>query len=139
VRASGPLDASGKVRKTKDGDSAKRWYAAVFNGSGIDDRVFKVFAICSADSRAKIEATRFTILVQPGEEFARCGQGKRALGGGVVQSGSASGLNVRASGPLDASGVTVETNDGDKAKQWYADIINFSGDERVIKVFAICE
>ena len=140
VRASGPLDASGDALDTKDGDRATQWYAAVRNFSGADNRVFKVFAICSADSRAKIEATKFTLdNGESGEEFAKCSAGRRALGGGVVQSGSSAGLFVRASGPLDASGDALDTKDGDEAKQWYAALVNFSGaDDRVFKVFAIC-
>ena len=140
VRASGPLDASGDALNTKDGDTAKQWYAAVRNFSGADDRVFKVFAICSAASKARIEATKFTLdNGESGDEFAKCPAGKRALGGGVVQSGSSAGLFVRASGPLDASGDALDTKDGDKATQWYAAVVNFSGaDDRVFKVFAIC-
>jgi len=71
-----------------------------------------------------------------------CPGNKRALGGGVVQSGPANKhLDVRASGPLDATGVTIETNDGDIAKQWYAAVYNefHESGTRTFKVFAICE
>jgi hypothetical protein len=139
VQASGPLDATGVTLNTKDGDVAKQWYASVLNISGHDDRVFKVFAICAANVNATIEATKFTVDdEQTGEEFARCPGSKRALGGGVVQSGSAEGLRVQASGPLDATGVTLNTRDGDVAKQWYAAVYNVSGADQVFKVFAIC-
>jgi hypothetical protein len=74
-----------------------------------------------------------------GEAFAKCGTGKRALGGGVVQSGSADGLFVNVSGPLDATGFTSETATGDVAKQWYAAVYNFSVATVNFKVFAICE
>ena len=94
----------------------------------------------AGEEQAKIEATELTVdSAETGEAFARCGGSKRALGGGVVQSGSADNLSVRASGPLDSSGVTLDTSDGDVAKQWYAAVDNFSGeDARVFKVFAIC-
>ena len=36
---------------------------------------------------------------------------------------------------MDASGVTANTRDGDKAKQWYAAVANFSAEERNLKVF----
>ena len=89
---------------------------------------------------ATIEATLFDVeSEQTGEEFAVCPPGKRALGGGVVQSGSALGPYVRASGPLDNTGDTLATNDGDKAKQWYAAVNNSSGSTREFRVFAICE
>jgi hypothetical protein len=140
VQASGPLDASGVTLNTRDGDVAKQWYAAVHNSSGVDDRVFQVYAICAGGSNATIEATKFTVASgRIGEEFVNCLGSKRALGGGVVQSGSPAGLFVRASGPLDASGVILNTRDGDVAKQWYAAVQNSSGvDDRVFKVFAIC-
>jgi hypothetical protein len=140
VRASGPLDATGFTSETITGDIVKQWYAAVSNNTG-GSRDFKVFAICSGDSSAKIKATAFSVPGggQTGEAFAKCASTKRALGGGVVQSGSAEGLELNTSGPLDATGVTLETKDGDIAKQWYAAISNFSSALREFKVFAICE
>ena len=53
--------------------------------------------------------------------------------------GSPAGLNVQASGPLDASGTTANTRDDDKAKLWYAAVEKPSGAARGLKVFAICE
>ncbi len=141
VNASGPLDATGVTSQTITGDVAKQWYAAVDNYSG-ETRNFKVMAICSGDSSAKIKAKAFSVEDgQIGEGVAKCASTKRALGGGVVQSGPAQFLSVYASGPLDASGVTLETKDGDIAKQWYAAASNFSGSGalREFKVFAICE
>jgi hypothetical protein len=89
---------------------------------------------------ATIEATQFTVAAgQTGEAFAKCPGTKRAVGGGVLQSGSAYNLFVNASGPLDATGVTLNTNDGDKAKQWYAAVHNVSGADRTFRVFGICE
>ena len=63
---------------------------------------------------ATVEATAFKVPDwQVGEAFAECLAGKRAVGGGVVQSGPVGvGLKVLASGPLDATGVTLETNTG---------------------------
>jgi hypothetical protein len=139
VRASGPLDATGVTLNTNDGDIAKQWYAAVENGSGAE-RTFRVFALCSGASNATIEATQFTVgHRETREAFAVCPGTKRALGGGVVQSGSTNEINVKASGPLDATGVTLNTNDGDIAKQWYAAVENFGDTERTFRVFGICE
>ena len=145
VLASGPLDSSGLASKTNDGDVAKQWYAAVRNVSG-EQRTFKVFAICSGNSNATIEATPFTVeengpndAGKTAEEYAVCPGTKRALGGGLVQSGTPEGISLLASGPLDSSGFTSETKDGDRAKQWYAAVGNFGGQQRDLKVFAICE
>ncbi len=99
-----------------------------------------VAGVALADSDATIEATDFSVSrLASGEESAVCPGRKRALGGGVVQSGDADRLGVRASGPLDRSGVTADTVDGDKAKQWYAAVVNLGDETRDFKVFAICE
>jgi hypothetical protein len=88
---------------------------------------------------ATIEATSFSLAAgQTGEEFAMYPGNKRALGGGVVQSGPAAGF-VLASGPLNSRGVTAQTQSGDIPKQWYADVVNFSGQQRDLKMFAVCE
>ncbi len=139
VRASGPLDATGFTSKTRDGDIAKQWYAAVANFDR-ESRDFKVFAICSATSNATIEATPFTAEShQSGDAYAKCRAERRALGGGVVESGPPDALIVDASGPLDATGLVSRTRDGDIAKQWYASAANLSGGTVNFKVFAICE
>ncbi|MDQ5828588.1 MAG: hypothetical protein M3324_01670, partial [Actinomycetota bacterium] len=92
-----------------------------------------------ATTDATIEATSFSVApYQTGEASAVCPGNKRALGGGVVQSGPATGLYVRASGPLDSTGETAQTVSGDIAKQWYAAVGNESGQLRDFKVFAIC-
>jgi hypothetical protein len=98
-------------------------------------------ARAATPTRASIEATQFTVgSNETGEAFAVCPGTKRALGGGVVQSGPAGGVFVLASGPLDATGFTSETKDGDIAKQWYAAVGNDpSGTQRILKEFAICE
>ena len=89
---------------------------------------------------ATIEATSFSVAdEQTVEEYAVCPGNKRALGGGVVQSGPAQGVFVRASGPLGSSGVTAQTVSGSIPKQWYAAVSNSSGKARDLKVFAVCE
>ena len=137
---SGPLDSTGKTSKTQDGDIAKQWYAAVDNDTGVQ-RTFKVFALCSRNSDATIEATAFKAgpWQQDANAFAKCSGKKRALGGGVLSSGSSSDLGMRASGPLDNTGVTAETQDGDIAKQWYAAASNSADVQRTFKVMAVCE
>ena len=78
-------------------------------------------ARAATPTRATIEATQFKVgPVKIGEAFAVCPGTKRAVGGGVVQSGDSLSVWVLASGPLDGTGVTLNTSDGDRAKQWYA-------------------
>jgi hypothetical protein len=141
VNASGPLDSTGFTKATVDGDTAKQWYAAVQNRhSSTTTRTFRVFAICSGSSDAGIRASSFTVNHnKTGEADAVCPGNMRALGGGVVEIGSPKRLHVRASGPLDSTGITNNTEDGDIARQWYAAVANFSAELRTFKVFAICE
>jgi hypothetical protein len=141
--SSGPLDASGSIANTRDGDIPKQWQASVYNADD-DGRIFKVFAVCVPHSKATIETTRFTV---GGEEIgnarARCGRGERALGGGTSPTRQTPDPFLRSlipsSGPLDASGVAANTRDGDAAKQWMGVADNeFSDDASTFKVFAVC-
>jgi hypothetical protein len=94
----------------------------------------------ATSSDATIVATAFQVAKgQTGEEYAKCPANKRALGGGVVQSGDAAAFDVRASGPLDETNVTANTVSGDIAKQWYAAVANHGSQPRDLKVFAICQ
>ena len=97
-------------------------------------------AVAAPGDDATIEATTFQVAGnQIGEEYAKCPPNKRALGGGVVMSGPPSVLLlVDASGPLNASGTTAQTQSGDIATQWYAAVGNGSNGLANFKVFAIC-
>ena len=141
--ASGPLDASGRALNTKSGDVPKKWYGQVQNdddgidGNDVHERAFKVFVICAPDTKARIKATRIELdFAQPGEAVARCGPGKRALGGGAIPDQP---ISLRASGPLDASGEVLETDTGDVAKQWYAAIPASGVVDQAINVYAVCD
>jgi hypothetical protein len=94
-----------------------------------------------ATSDATIEATTFKVADrQTKEAYAKCPSNKRALGGGVVQSGQAPpGLLVRASGPLDETNDPAQTISGDIAKQWYAAEYNGGPQPKDLKVAAICQ
>ena|SRR5215213_227169 len=94
-----------------------------------------------ATSDATIEATTFKVAhFQTGEEYAKCPSNKRVVGGGVVQSGPFKGLYVRASGPLDETGTTAQTQSGDIAKEWYAAVRNYDAQNPLtFKVTAICQ
>jgi hypothetical protein len=140
VSASGPLDATGVTLETGDGDKPTQWYAAIHNPLNNPPAEYRVFAICSRDVKATIEATEIDLDTnEVGEAYAKCDSGEMALGGGIVQSGDAAWLHVMASGPLDETGSAVDTEDGEKAKQWYAAVDNVTGqDGRIVRVYAIC-
>ena len=143
VASSGPLDASGRIGATRDGDKAKQWYTSITNYSS-EARNFKVFAICSAESSATLETKVFrTVGNAPGHATVKCSRGTRVLGGGILSpfpSQSPDDSTVIASGPLAASGGIKTLDDGDKAKRWFgAASINDTQAERTkFKVFAIC-
>ena len=143
LTGSGPLDASGSSRNTIDGDTAKRWYAAVYDGG--DSSEFKVFAICARAPGATIEATKFFIdHNEIGKKSVTCPPNKRALGGGILpvrldEDDEAEDYDTSTSGPVDASGKPAKTRSGDVAKRWQASAMNFTGNNHMaFKVFAIC-
>jgi hypothetical protein len=138
VRASGPLDETGTTSQTVDGDVAKQWYASVLNNTSQTVN-FKVFAVCSTITTATIEASEMTVLRGGrASTSAACPGDMRALGGGLVQSGSASGLRVLHSGPGPAVGPPETLNDGGVAKRWLGYLRNTRDQNVVVKVFAIC-
>lgn len=144
VQLSGPLDGTGKTKETKDGDVARRWFGSITNASGDDAVDFRVFALCSAASNARIEAKAVKNVRDDGygEAVVNCPGSKRATGGGIGSikpAGSANVYDMPASGPVGPAGNPLGTNDGDKPKAWYAAVDNDQGATRDFRAFAICE
>jgi hypothetical protein len=69
---------------------------------------------------------------------ATCPAGRRIVGGGVGSIDGTGGSIVVASGPVDETGETVNTVDGDVARGWYAKVVNNDGAPRSFKVYALC-
>jgi Ca2+-binding RTX toxin-like protein len=140
VQQSGPLDETGTTAGTTSGDVGRSWFASVYNSGGTQ-REFRVFAICSASSDATIQSNPLSVPSR-GDRSASvdCPTGKRAVGGGIGQSGATSPLfaSVQRSGPVDETGTTANTDTGDVATSWFASVHNFSDDVRDFKVLAIC-
>ena len=93
-------------------------------------------------SDATIVAKAFT--VEPGkvgDATVSCPAGKRAVGGGVGQTGQTTpqfGV-VQASGPLDETGQTKNTDSGDIARSWSASVYSRATSvTRQYRVYAIC-
>ena len=101
-----------------------------------------MFALCSADSRATIEATPSSAEGggSTGYAFAKCPPTKRALGGGIIESGRLGFLRVLASGPLDATGVAANT-EGWRGRWGSGTGPSKTGTRSasLVKVLAICE
>jgi hypothetical protein len=105
-----------------------------FNARGsnnIDgEKLLSVTAICHG--REPVYETRRTS-VQPGDPVSRraeCGDGRRVSGGGVKVSGPISQAHINATVPFDGSDANGAPDD--------ATVHNEGGDEKTVKVFAIC-
>lgn len=137
VIVSGPVDETGLTANTSNGDIARSWYASIA-GSG----TAQVFALCSAGSDATVEETTFTTGAQsPNVANAVCPPGRRALGGGIgtttaPTTGDILTAPLHFSGPLDETGSTTATVDGDVARAWTASVDD--GRVNTYKVFALC-
>lgn len=103
VQSSIPLDETGTAAGTSNGDTARSWYANVFNIGAA--RVYKVVALCSASSDATVEETTFTAAGRAeGQAVATCPSGRRVVGGGVGPIAAPVNNEVRSSIPLDEDG-----------------------------------
>jgi hypothetical protein len=148
ILASGPLDETGLTANTFTGDIARFWYAAVYN-RGTVPRAYRVFALCSPWSDARVAAK--TIVAEPGSThpsgFIQCPAGQRVVGGGIGTTVneidrtdlSDASWQVMHSGPLDGTGSTSGTFTGDIARFWYASLRRpADSPAAVYKVFALC-
>ncbi len=144
IELSGPLDETGFIASTVDGDIARAWYTAIASGGGTPASDYQAYALCSQSSDA-------TVAVKPlslgpnlnGAEIATCPSGRRALGGGVNTLGPAPASSratyqVELSGPLDETGFIASTLDGDVARAWYASIFNYFDTPNDFRVYALC-
>jgi hypothetical protein len=137
LRASGPLDASGKLAKTRDGDRPVKWYAAVSNQdtSPID---VSFFVVC-APADVIVETSSFKMPQGDGKQKSvACPGARRAVGGGVIRTGASYGVSyVKQDGPTDADGTFASTEDGDVPKAWLSAMQN-QGTNKPFKAFAVC-
>jgi hypothetical protein len=86
-----------------------------------------VFALCSATSDAVVEETTFRVPEgSTRHDAARCPIGRRVTGGGIGASATPVNDYVQVSGPLDETGSTSNTVQGDVAQYWYAAVYNYS-------------
>jgi hypothetical protein len=143
VLASGPRDAGGTMAGTETGDVARSWYAVVTQSNlSAEPRKFKVFALCSADSHAKVVAHSFSVLKdEDGHAAATCPDGSRVVGGGIGKDGVPTAIRyfLLTSAPRDETKTVADTDDGDVALSWYANVANNSSHRKSFKTFAICE
>lgn len=132
-----PVNSFGAV--LGDAGVAQAWRARPMNSSARKE-TYKVFALCSATSSATSKATLFSVdsgHVSSG--VATCPAGRRVVGGGVAESSTSAFVFLRVSGPLDSTGTTIETGDGDTASSWHASVVNESSRTGSFALVALCE
>jgi hypothetical protein len=149
LAASGPIDASGSVGLTEDGDIPVYWFGSAYNSTG-QSREYRFYAICSASSDATVQRSEVHLTSPPnvanptrGDAAVECPSGQRAIGGGVTYAVTtvAGGTRLDSSGPLDETGTTANTVTGDVARYWYAAVSDFDpalGDGQYYGIYAVC-
>ena len=132
VRVSGPLDETGLTSELNDGDVGRSWYAKVIHSDTVSN-TYKSTAICSPGSDATLRVDSFPPPTSEGQAF--CPEGTRVVGGGVTST-TAGFSEVQVSGPLNETGLSAETGDGDVGRSWYANVDHMGGN--IFKSTAIC-
>ena len=79
-------------------------------------------ASASPGDDAHLEIVRHTG-VATSEAAVPCPTGERALGGGVFTESGNSPVAIGADGPLDETGLTANTDDGDVARFWFTEAV----------------
>lgn len=145
LRASSPLDETGTVAGTNDGEVARIWSASVGNGNPAPMNPYpeRAFANCSANSDAVIEASTGSLnggvmTGVTGAATTMCPSGTRAVGGGFASTLNDADFLLRASNPVDETGSTDETFDNDIARGWTVLVTNYATGARTFSVFALC-
>jgi len=137
---SAPLDETGTTAGTTNGDVGRFWYAALHKFRDGPADVYKVFALCSSSSDATVAAASVSVPANSARDaFVNCPAGKVVTGGGIGTPATPLNDYLQVSGPLDATGRTVNTIDDDVAVFWYGSVFNSSLAPREYKVFALCE
>ena len=140
VQLSGPVDATGAVVTTDTGDAPRGWAATVSHFGAQGDETFRIFALCSRNSDAVIQAAPATGGGPLYQDAPVCAAGTRAIGGGVgslseVPAGEQDYL-IFSSHPVDATMTTSGTATGDVARAWATSILTQGG--TAPRFFSIC-
>jgi Ca2+-binding RTX toxin-like protein len=139
---SGPRDETGVTGATVNGNIPREWASTMFNFGGGPD--FKAFALCSAQSDATLAIADLTVPSNSaGLATVRCPVDSRVLGGGIHTLGPTPGgqtipYHIMLSSPLDESGTTANTLDGDEPRFWFAYMRNEEAAQRLFKLSAVC-
>lgn len=138
---SSPLDEGGTAAGTNTGEIARIWSASVKNvyPTPLTPYPERVFANCSANSDAVIEATTGSLnSLATGTFMSTCPAGSRAVGGGFASLSGSTNFLQRESNPVDETGLTGETFTNEIARSWSVTVTNGGGSTAAFSVFALC-
>jgi len=148
---SAPVDSSGTVAGTNDGDVPTAWLSGVYANT-TSTYGYRWMAICSPTSDATVQVAQFDAPNSSdasGSAVAGCPSGQRALGGGIAfddgtltETSNPSSGNYRTmySGPLDSgAGSASSTQTGDVGRAWYGEErFVGSGTSAAVRTLAVC-
>jgi hypothetical protein len=138
IEFSGPLGPAGTASGTGLGAVPTQWHTNTLISVGNTNEL-RSLVVCSQNSDATIGGLA-TLSPAGGGTFAaamQCPAGTRAVGGGVVTDSTDPDDLTAASGPLDDTGTTAGTVDGDVPRYWYVNVLNGTG-SRTYYGYAIC-
>jgi hypothetical protein len=132
---------SGGLVAPVSGDVPTTWRSRIHNQGGISGD-FYGYAICSASSDATLQSVDFFTSASPevlfdGAGLAPCPAGQRAIGGGVFVNEASSSATLERSGPVDETGESLNTVDGDVARGWFAQVQTPAAGT-LVRVYAVC-
>jgi hypothetical protein len=144
VTASAPVSGDGTIAKTDSGEIPRFWWVAVW-APGSEIRSLEFYAVCSRSSDATLQVTSWDFFGGLGQtpevRFATCPEGERAIGGGAGYDDAVEHASfLHAVGPLDQTGATQSTDDGDIARSWWVAMTRGlpAGTTSQAKVMVIC-
>lgn len=141
LRASAPLDETGTVGSTNSGDVASIWSASLTNQNPTPMSSYpeRVFANCSANSDATLQVSTASLAGSATQALTTsCPAGTRAVGGGFSSIGAQGDFLLRASGPVDETGLTDNTFTGDVARGWRVLATNVTASTKTFSALALC-
>jgi hypothetical protein len=136
LEATGPMNETMTIPNTENGDAARYWAGLVRNDSPTADQTYAVYALCSPTSQATLKL--WTQSLFSNSPHLACPTGSRATGGGMLPPDS-NAVDMRASGPTDASGAPSTLATGDAPRGWFTEGGYHSVNSTIGMYSAVCD
>jgi hypothetical protein len=139
-QVNGPLGPSGTSGGTSTGQVPGSWFISTRNSDSTFDNDVVLYALCSQNSDAVVEAGAPTLLtaLQAFSFLVPCPSGTRAIGGGIGTTAGTPASRILLTAPIDETGSTVTTTDGDIPVSWFTRVQNNNDASRTYIPFAVC-